>query len=273
MVAKPRTVAQSMPSGCAGSSSSAALESRPSASAMAAAVRDGGRRRTAGCRRNDDRASSDRRAGARRWNARTSGGDRWQRWGRSTTAANCSFRRRAARASSGSSIRISVFRSRCPNHENPDPSFQLCMTACALTAVAATAAPSLAQQAAPARAVQTTRPPETADADAPGDDVQSEAALGAHRAAARIQRRARARRHPGHRNAGRRAAGRAQGARRHARLPAVQVVQAARRRVGDVLRAATNRAPATRGLPDRTASAARRCSVKCCVDPRSRSTS
>ena len=36
-----------------------------------------------------------------------------------------------------------------------------CMTACALTAVAATAAPSLAQQAAPARAVQTTRPPET----------------------------------------------------------------------------------------------------------------
>jgi len=36
-----------------------------------------------------------------------------------------------------------------------------CMTACALTAVAATAAPSLAQQTAPARAVQTTRPPET----------------------------------------------------------------------------------------------------------------
>ena len=59
----------------------AALESRPSRApwqrpfALAAVAR------TAGCRRNDGRASSDCRAGARRWNPRTSGGDRWRRWG------------------------------------------------------------------------------------------------------------------------------------------------------------------------------------------------
>ena len=239
---------------------------------MAAAVRDGGRRRAAGRRRNDDRASGDCRTGARRWNARASGGDRRQRRGRRRPSPTSVF-------DAGRHAHHLDFRSESPA-SGVDALIMRTVTlsfnvhdrlrldrSCGDGRAEPGAAGRTGETGANHQATGTPTP------TPPAMTSSQKRALGAHRAATRIQRRARARRHPGHGNARRRAAGRAQGARRHAGLPAVQVVPAARRLMGHVLWAATNGLRRRAAFADRTASAARRCSVKCCVDPRSRSTS